>query len=117
MKESGRIILSMKAKINDQEMCKKAMEAIVEAAHAEPATKSHWWCVSEDGESLHVLEQYDDAAGAIAHINANPPARSDFFASIEVVNLTAYCDLTDELKELLAPLKPTFMKHYGGFSK
>ncbi len=115
--ETNRIILAMNAKIKDEMKCKIAMQAIVEAAHDEPATKSHWWCIGEDGESLFVLEQYDDAAAAVAHVEANPPARANFLEAIEVVNVMVYCDLTSELKELLEPLNPTFMGYYGGFSK
>ncbi len=115
--ETNRIIIAMNAKIKDQAKCKKAMQEIVDAAYAEATTKSHWWCIGQDNESLFVLEQYDDATAAIAHINANPPARQDFFESIEVVNVLVYCDLTPELKEMLAPLNPVFMGYYGGFSK
>ncbi len=115
--ESNRIILAMNAKIKDEMKCKIAMQAIVEAAHKEATTKSHWWCVGEDGESLFVLEQYDDAAAAVVHIKANPPARADFFEAIEVVNVIVYCDLTAELKEMFKPLNPIYMSYYGGFSK
>ncbi len=112
-----RIILAMNAKITDQEKCKKAMLAITAAAYTEETTKSHWWCIGEDGESLFVLEQYDDAEAAIAHVKSNPPARKDFFEAIQVVNVIVYCDLTPELKEMFAPLNPIYMNYYGGFSK
>ncbi len=115
--ENNRIILALNAKITDQHKCKTAMEAITADAYDEATTKTHWWSIGEDGESLFVLEQYDDAEAAIAHIKANPPARQDFFESIQVVNIIIYCDLTPELKEMYAPLNPIFMKYYGGFSK
>ncbi len=115
--ENKRIILAMNAKITDQQRCKAAMDAITIEAHAEATTKSHWWCIGEDGVSLFVLEQYDDADAAMAHIKANPPARQDFFESIEVINVIVYSDLTPELKEMLTPLNPIFMNYYGGFSK
>lgn len=115
--ETNRIIVAMNAKIKDKAMCKQAMEAIVKEAYNEATTKSHWWCIGDDGETLFVLEQYDDTDAAIAHINANPPARGDFFTSIEVVNVIVYCNLTPELKEMFDPLNPIYMHYYGGFSK
>ncbi len=115
--ETNRIILAMNAKIKDQVKCKKAMDEIVADAYAEETTKSHWWCVGEDSESLFVLEQYEDAAAAIAHVKANPPARADFFDAIEVVSVIVYCDLTPELKQMFEPLNPIYMSYYGGFSK
>ncbi len=115
--ETSRIFVTLNAKIKDVMKCKIAMQTIVEAAHKESTTKSHWWCIGEDNESLFVLEQYDDVASAMAHIQLSPPARQDFFESIEVVNVVAYGDLTTEIKEMLAPLNPIYMSYYGGFSK
>ncbi len=111
------MIVALNATIKDEEKCKAAMEAIVADAYAEDGTKTHWWCIADDGKSLFVLEQYDDADASIAHIMADPPSRGDFFASIDIVDVTVYCDLTPELKAMYDPLNPVYMSYYGGFSK
>ena len=93
------------------------MEVIVADAYDEAGTKSHWWCRGEDGTSLFVLEQYEDADAMLVHLHADPPARSDFFASIDIVDVRIYCDVTPEIKAMFAPLNPVYMGYYGGFSK
>lgn len=115
--ERKRIIVTLNATIKDHEKCKTAMEAVVADAYTESATKTHFWCLGEDGQSLFVLEQYDDAEAVLAHVRANPPSRNDFFASIDVVGIAVYGDVTAELRAVFAPLSPVYMGYYGGFSK
>ncbi len=115
--ERNRIFVAMNATIKDEEKCKVAMEGVVADAYAESGTKTHFWCRSKDGEALYVLEQYADEAALNAHVSANPPSRAAFFESIEVADVTVYGAVPDQIKEMFAPLNPTYMNYYGGYSK
>jgi len=115
--ERNRILVALNASFKDEEKCKVAMEGIVEGAYAESGTNSHFWCRSKDGKSLFVLEQYADEKALIEHVMANPPSRAAFFESIEIVDVTVYGTVSNQIKEMFAPLNPTHMNYYGGYSK
>ena len=115
--ERNRIFVAMNANFKDEEKCKVAMEGVVEGAYAESGTNSHFWCRSKDGKTLFVLEQYANEKALIEHVMANPPSRTAFFESIEMVDVTVYGTVSDKIKEMFAPLTPTYMNYYGGYSK
>ena len=116
--ERNRILVAMNATFKDQEKCKVAMEGVVKDAYAEAGTNSHFWCISKDGKTLFVLEQYADEKSLIEHVMANPPSRAAFFESIEVVDVTVYGSVSDDnIKEMFASLNPKYMNYYGGYSK
>lgn len=115
--ERNRIVVVMNATFKDEAQCKIAMEGIVEGAYAESGTKTHYWCTSEDGKMLTVFEQYANEEALIEHVMANPPSRAAFFESIEVVDVKVYATVSDQIKEMFAPLNPTYMNYYGGYSK
>ncbi len=116
MKED-RIFVTMNATFKNEEQCRVAMETIVNDAHAAYGVNSHFWCRSEDGKSLFVVEQYANEKALIEHVMANPPSRSAFFKSIEVVDVTVYATVSDQIKEMFTRLNPTYMNYYGGYSK
>jgi quinol monooxygenase YgiN len=115
--ERNRILIAMNATFKDEEKCKVAMEGVVKHAYTETGTNSHFWCRSKDGKALFVLEQYADEKALLEHVMANPPSRAAFFESIEVVDVTVYGTVSDKIKEMFAPLNPTYMNYYGGYSK
>jgi len=115
--ERNRILVALNASIKDEEKCKKAMEGIVESAYAESGTKTHFWCKSKEGNTLFVLEQYEDEKALVEHVRATPPSRAAFFESIEAIDVSVYGDISDQTKEMLAPLNPMHMNYYGGYSK
>ncbi len=115
--ERNRIFVALNATFKDEAQCKVAMKAIVEGAYAESGTNTHFWCRSKDGKSLFVLEQYADEKALIEHVMANPPSRAAFFEAIEVVDVTVYATVSDQIKEMFTRLNPTYMNYYGGYSK
>lgn len=115
--ERNRIYLALNATFKNEEQCKVAMEGIVKDAFAESGTNSHFWCRSKEGKSLFVLEQYEDEKALIEHILANPPSRSDFFESIEMVDVTVYGSVSDKINEMFVSIDPAYMSYYGGYSK
>ena len=115
--ERNRILVAINATFTDEKKCKVAMGGVLEDAYAETGTKTHFWCKSKDGKSLFVLEQYEDDKAIIEHVTANPPSRAAFFESVEVVDLTVYGSVPDNIKEMFASLNPKYMHYYGGYSK
>ena len=115
--ERNRILVATNASFKDEEKCKEAMKGIVEEAHAESGTNSHFWCRSKDGKALFVLEQYADDKALKEHVLANPTLRAAFFESIEVDDVTVYGTVSDKIKEMFDSLNPTYMNYYGGYSK
>jgi len=115
--ERKRILIALNASFKDEEKCKKAMEGIIEHAHSESGTKTHFWCKSKDGKSLFVLEQYEDEKALVAHVMAKPSSRTAFFESIDVKDVKVYGTVSDNTKELFTPLNPVYMDYYGGYSK
>jgi len=109
--------VALNASFNDEEKCREAMKGITESAFAESGTKTHFWCRSKDGKTLYVLEQYEDEQALIQHVAAEPPSRAAFFESIEVMNVFVYGRVSDQIKEMFAPLNPMYMNYYGGYSK
>ncbi len=115
--ERNRILVATNASFKDEEKCKVAMERLVEDAYAESGTNTHFWCRSKDGKSLFVLEQYADEKALVEHIMPNSTSRAAFFESIEVGDVNIYGTEADKVKEMFAPLNPTYMNYYGGYSK
>ena len=115
--ERNRILVAMTATFKDEQKCKVAMQGVVEGAYAEAGTKTHFWCRTEDGHTLFVIEQYEDEKALTDHALANPPSRADFFESIEVSDVTVYGAVSDQVKDMFAPLNPIYMNYYGGYSK
>lgn len=115
--ERDRIYVALNASFKDEEKCRTAMENIVEEAHAEQGTKTHFWCRSKDGKSLFVLEQYADEKALLEHVAANPPSRADFIASIATSDVTVYGKVSGKTNEMFARLNPNYMDYFGGYSK
>ena len=115
--ERNRILVATNASFKDEEKCKVAMETIVKDAYAESGTNSHCWFRSKDDNALYVVEQYADENALREHLMANPSSRAAFFESIEMGDVTVYGTVSDKIKEMFAPLNPTYMNYYGGYSK
>ncbi len=115
--ERNRILVTLNASIKDEEKCKEAMEAIVEEAFAESGTKTHFWCRPTEGETLFVLEQYEDEKALMEHVKADSSSRTSFFESVEISDVTVYGNVSDQIKKMFSPLSPTYLNYYGGYSK
>ena len=93
------------------------MAALVEQAHAESGTSSHFWTSGRDGKDLYVLEQYADEEALLEHLVANSTARAALLELLEVGDVTVYGAVSSAVEEILSPLSPTYMTYYGGYSK
>ena len=115
--ERNRVFVATNATFNNEAKGAEAMKALVQAAHSETGTSSHFWTRSKDGADLFVLEQYEDEQALADHLLANQTLKAALLESMEVGDVTVYGAHSDEIKKMLAPLGPTYMQYYGGYSK
>lgn len=116
-KHDQRIFVSMNAIVVDEKKLGIGMEGVVDDAYPRRGTKTHFWSRSESDGSLFVLEQYANEEALVEHVMGNPPARAIFFESIEVVDITIYGKVSDNIKAMFSSLNPKYMDYFGGYSK
>ena len=115
--ERDRVFVATNAIVRDTAASHRAIDALVEGAHAAAKTKSHFWTRSRDGKALFAVEQYADAKALREHLAADPYSTAAALPSVDVSDVTVYGAQPDEIKQMLAPLSPTYMSYYGGYSK
>jgi len=115
--EKNKIFVTMNATFKDEEKCRVAMEKIVNDAHAAYGVNSHFWFRSKDGKSLFVLEQYQDKKALRKAIMRFTSARTSFFKSIKVIDISVYGSISNSSKLMFAIMKPKYMNYFGGYSK
>lgn len=116
-KHDKRIFVSMNAIVIDEDKLRVGMEGVLTDAYPRRGTTTHFWTRNESDGSLFVLEQYANEEALIEHVMGNPPARAIFFESINVVDITIYGKVSDNIKAMFASLNPKYMKYFGGYSK
>ncbi|NLR91412.1 hypothetical protein [Flammeovirga agarivorans] len=115
--ERKRIIVATSASFKDEVKSKVAIEKLAKDTYNESGTNSHFWSISKDGKSLYLLELYADENALTEHVMANKSSREAFFESMVVSNVTVYATVSDNIKQMLAPIHPKYMNYYGGYSK
>ena len=115
--ERNRVFVTMNATFKDEAKCRAAMETIVNDAHAAYGVTSHFWCRSEDGTSLFVVEQYADQSALRQAIRRFTFARLAFFRSIKVAEVAVHGDVSFAIKVSFSLLRPKYMNYFGGYSK
>ncbi len=114
--ERQRVFVATNARSGDDARTRRAMEVAVDDTYRDAGTRSHFWTSNNDGH-LFVLEQFADEQALHHHLTANEAARAAFLEAIEVGDVTVYGVESDETRALLAPLHPSHMSYYGGYSK
>ena len=115
--ERKRVFVATNATFKDEAQGTDAMRALVQIAHAAPGVHSHFWTRGNDSKALFVLEQYADEEALVGALDANQASRAALLETMEVRDVTVYGAQSDEVKKTLAPLRPTYMDYYGGYSK
>lgn len=115
--ERKRVIVATSAKVRDEEKCRVSMEAVVKNSYSESGTKTHFWSKSRDGNSLIILEQYEDENALLEHVRANQQSKADLLESSKVTSVTIYGAKSDQTKDAFATLNPKYMNYFGGYLK
>lgn len=92
-------------------------EHMVESARLEPGTLIYERSISEDWQSVHVYERYEDSTAALAHLKAFQSAYAAQFATmVERVRFVVFGTPSEELRALLRTFGASFVSPLAGFS-
>jgi quinol monooxygenase YgiN len=92
------------------------MPDMVESTRAETGALSYDCSISDDGSVVHLYERYTDSAAALSHLGTfGQKFASRFMGAVTPTRCTVYGTPSDEVKQALSALSPTFMKPLGGF--
>lgn len=115
--ERNRVFIATNAASRGEQQRAALMTQLVSSAYAEPGTNSHFWTTGKDGEALSVLEQYADEHTLIDYLGTDPSSSAALAELAELNEITIYGAESDEVRAAYAPLNPTYMSYYGGYSK
>jgi quinol monooxygenase YgiN len=83
----------------------------------EPLMLGYQWYFSDDGSKCFVVEQYSDASGILAHLQNVGGELPKILEFSDLTRFEVYGDVSDEIKEALAPLGATFHSLWNGFAR
>lgn len=94
-----------------------AVDMVKEFLENEPKTRTYQFYVSEDGNSCHINERYDDAEGFKFHLdNFGEKFADRFSACVKITKFTVYGNPNEEIRNILAGFGAIFMSHMGGLA-
>ena len=94
------------------------MDEMVESTEGEPGAVIYEWSVSDDGGTVHIHERFTDSPAVVTHLatfGAQFAAR--FLGAVDPTRLVVYGSPSDDAKEALSALGPSYMVPLGGFAR
>ena len=92
------------------------MEEMVASTRAEQGALAYQWFVSDDGSAVHIYERYASSAAVLEHLQTFGAKFAErFFAAAEPTRFFVYGAPSDEAKQALSGLGPTYLGPFGGF--
>lgn len=113
--ERDRVFIATNATFEDDAAVNDLAARSAERTHAEAGIGSHFW--ARNDRALFVLEQYANESELVAHLRADTSSRAALHEAADVRDVTVYGARSDAVTAMLAPLDPTYMTYYGGYSK
>jgi quinol monooxygenase YgiN len=93
-------------------------EMVAGTRRDEPGALDYEWFLTEDGQRLHILERYADAAAAMTHLaNFGALHMKRFFDVLAPERITLYGAVDDAVRGALAQLRPAALRRADGFSR
>jgi quinol monooxygenase YgiN len=93
------------------------MEEMVASTRAEPGALGYAWFVGEENRTVALYERYADSAAVLAHLATfGERFAPRFFAAMAPSRLTVFGDPSEEARQALAGLNPTYLGFLGGFT-
>lgn len=119
MSEQVAWVLQLSIKEGQYDNLVALMEEMVAATRTEePGTLSYEWSVNEDKTICHLYERYSDSAAAMVHMGSfGRNFMKRFFSVMAATGIFVYGNVSDELQEALAGLRPLYMGSIGGFTR
>lgn len=98
-----------------EELAPLANEMTVATETETGAVAYEWY---RDGDTVHLLERFDDSAGAMVHLgNFNTNFAERFFGLLDATGWTVYGPASDELHEAITPMGAVFFEKASGFAR
>jgi quinol monooxygenase YgiN len=96
---------------------RKLMREMIGHTHVnEQDTIGYQWSLSEDGKTCHIFEQYTDSDAVMAHLaNFGAKYAKRFMEVLSPVKFVVYGAPSQEVREALVALNPTYMSNLAGF--
>jgi quinol monooxygenase YgiN len=92
------------------------MEEMVASTRAEPGALGYIWFVGEENRTVALYERYADSAAVVAHLATfGERFAPRFLAAMAPTRLTVFGDPSEEARQALAGLTPTYLGFLGGF--
>ena len=93
------------------------MEEMVASTHGEPGALSYGWFRSDDGGVVALYERYADSAAVVMHLTSfGENFAQRFLGAMTPTRLTVFGIPSDEAKQALSALNPTYLGFFGGFT-
>jgi quinol monooxygenase YgiN len=93
------------------------MEEMVASTRDEPGALGYAWFVGEENRTVALYERYADSAAVLAHLATfGERFAPRFFAAMAPSRLTVFGDPSEEARQALAGLNPTYLGFLGGFT-
>ena len=97
---------------------KKKAAAFIERVEAnEPDTLSFELFLSDDESKCYTTEKYEESEALMAHLGNIGDLLGPIFEIAPLTGLMIFGSPSDELRQALAPLSPTFFEHWNGFTR
>ena len=93
------------------------MAEMVASTRAEPGALGYAWFGGEETRTVALYERYADSAAVLAHMATfGERFASRFLAAMTPTRLTVVGDPSEEARQVLAGLTPTYLGFLGGFT-
>ena len=93
------------------------MEEMVASAHAEPGALGYAWWVGEENRTVALYERFANSDAVVAHMATfGEQFAPRFLAAMAPARLTILGDPSEEARQTVAGLNPTYLGFLGGFT-
>jgi quinol monooxygenase YgiN len=109
-------VVELAVKAGQLEAFRALMEEMVASTRQEQGALAYQWFVSDDGSAVHIYERYASSAAVLEHLQGFGAKFAErFLALVDVTRFVVYGDPSDEAKQGLSGLGPTYLGPFGGF--
>ena len=96
---------------------KALMEEMVVSTRGEPGALGYAWFRSDDGRVVALYERYADSAAVVTHlVTFGETFAERFMGAMTPTRLTVFGAPSEEAKQALSGLNPTYLGFLGGFT-
>ncbi len=112
-------LLALKVKEGQLENLKKLMSEMVDFVNQnEPDTLNYEWYLSDNEDTLHIYERYNDSAAVMTHLKGFGENFAErFMGCLDATGFTVYGNPSADVKEALAAFGPVYMSQANGFAR